>query len=105
LRVAVSAGLVTVLIGLGAASIACWIDARFPRLAPQDLAKTVLHVAASVAVGYATGPAVQMLAAYDDPRLVLLGVFGIAFPSVVYFFLATIWMLKLVQRMLSGYLH
>ena len=100
-----NAGLVAVLIGLGAGAIALWIDVRFPRLSPQELAKAVLHVAASLAVVYASGPALQMLAASDDPRIVLLGVFGIAFPSVVYCLLAGIWLIKLAQRMLSGNLR
>ncbi len=100
-----NAGLITALIGLGAGAIALWIDARFPRLAPQELTKTALHVAASIAVAYGTGPVVQALGASSDPRVVLLGVFGVAFPSVVYCLLAGVWMIKLVQRMLSGYLH
>lgn len=100
-----SAGLVTALIGLGAGAIAFWIDARFPRLAPQELMKAARHVAASVVVAYGTLPAVQALATSSDPRVVLVGVFGIAFPSIVYCLLAGIWMIKLAQRMLSGYLH
>jgi hypothetical protein len=100
-----NAGFVTVLIGLGAGAIALWIDVRFPRLAPQELVKAVLHVAASVAVGYATSPAMQMLVAYDDPRLTLLAVFGLAFPAIVYCLLAGIWVIKLAQRTLSGHLR
>ena len=100
-----NAGFVTVLIGLGAGAIALWIDARFPALAPQDLAKAVIHVAASLAVGYAIGPAMTALLASDDPRTVLLGVFGIGFPSIVYCLLAGVWIIKLAQRMLSGHLR
>jgi ABC-type uncharacterized transport system permease subunit len=100
-----NAGLVAVLIGVGAGAIALWIDVRFPRLAPQELVKAVLHLAASVAVAYASGPAMQLLSASDDPRIVLLGVFAIAFPSVVYCLLAGIWLIKLAQRMLSGNLR
>lgn len=98
-----SAGLVTLLIGVGAGAIALWIDVRFPRLAPQELAKVVLHAAAAVAVGYATSPALHALIAYEDPVLTLVAVFGLAFPSVVYFLLAALWTLKLVQRTLSGH--
>jgi hypothetical protein len=101
----VNAGFVVGLIGLGAGAIALWIDVRFPRLAPQELATVVLNVAASVAVVYATGPVIQMLSASDDARVVMLGVFAIAFPSVVYCLLAGIWMIKLAQRMLSGHLR
>jgi hypothetical protein len=101
----VSAGLVTVFIGLGAGAIALWLDVRFARLAPHDMAKAVLHVAASLAVAYATSPAVQALAASDDPRIVLLGVFGLAFPSIVYCLLAGLWVIKFAQRMLGGSLR
>ena len=100
-----NAGLVAVLIGLGAGAIALWIDVRFPRLSPQEMAKAVLHVAASIAVVYASSPAMQMLSSSDDARIVLLGVFAIGFPSVVYCLLAGIWLIKLAQRMLSGNLR
>jgi hypothetical protein len=98
----VSAGFVTVLIGLGAGAIALWVDTRFPRLGPHELTKAVLHVVASLAVVYATGPAMQALTASDDPRVVLLGVFGLGFPSIVYCLLAGLWVIKLAQRMLGG---
>jgi hypothetical protein len=101
----VNAGLVVVLIGLGAGAIALWIDVRFPRLAPQELGKAVLHIVASVAVVYASSPIMQMVTASDDPRIVLLGVFTIGFPSVVYCLLAGIWLIKVAQRMLSGHLR
>jgi uncharacterized membrane protein len=101
----VNAGIVTGLIGLGAGAIALWIDVRFPQLAPQEIAKAVLHVAASLAVGYATSPAIQALVAYEDHRLALLAVFGLAFPSIVYCLLAGIWVIRLAQRSLSGHLR
>jgi hypothetical protein len=101
----VNAGLVVVLIGLGAGAVALWIDVRFPRLAPQELAKVVLNVAASIAVVYASGPLMHLLTSSDDPRVVLLGVFAIGFPSVVYCLLTGIWVIRLAQRMLSGNLR
>jgi hypothetical protein len=101
----VNAGLLTGLIGLGAGAIALWIDVRFPRLAPEDIAKVMLHVAASVAVGYAMSPAFQALVAYEDPRLALLAIFALGFPSIVYCLLAGVWMIKLAQRSLSGHLR
>jgi hypothetical protein len=101
----VNAGIVVVLIGLGAGAIALWIDVRFPRLAPRELVTAVLNVAASVAVVYGSSPVMQMLTSSDDPRVVLLGVFAIGFPSVVYCLLAGIWLIKVAQRMLSGNLR
>ena len=100
-----SAGLVTVFIGLGAGAIALWLDVRFPRLGPHDVTKAVLHVAASLALAYASTPAVQALAASEDPAVVLLGVFAVAFPSIVYCLLAGLWVIKLAQRMLGGSLR
>lgn len=100
-----NAGIVTCLIGLGAGAIALWIEVRFPHLAPQEMAKAVLHAAASLAVGYATSPAIQALVAYEDHRLTLLAIFGLAFPSIVYCLLAGIWVIRLAQRSLSGHLR
>lgn len=100
-----NAGIVTGLIGLGAGAIALWIDVRFPQLAPQEMAKAVLHAAASLAVGYATSPAIQALVAYEDQRLTLLAIFGLAFPSILYCLLAGIWVIRLAQRSLSGHLR
>jgi hypothetical protein len=100
-----NAGIVTGLIGLGAGAIALWIDVRFPQLAPQEMAKAFLHAAASLAVGYATSPAIQTLVAYEDQRLTLLAIFGLAFPSILYCLLAGIWVIRLAQRSLSGHLR
>jgi hypothetical protein len=101
----VNAGLLTGLIGLGAGAIALWIDVRFPRLAPEELSRVMLHVVAAIAVGYATSPAYQALVAPQDPQLTLLAVFGLAFPAIVYCLLAGVWMIKLTQRSLSGHLR
>ena len=100
-----NAGLFTVAIGLGAGAIALWIHVRFPRLAPQDLGKVLLHVAASIAVGFAMGPVIEALTAGEDVGLTLLAVFGVGFPAVVYCLLAGLWMIKLTQQMLSGFLR
>jgi hypothetical protein len=101
----VNTGLLTGLIGVGAGAIALWIDVRFPRLAPDDMAKVLLQVAASIALGYAISPAMQALLSYEDPRLTLLGIFGLGFPSIVYCLLAGLWMIKLAQRTLSGHIR
>jgi hypothetical protein len=101
----VNAGLVTGLIALGAGAIALWIDVRFPRLAPVELAKVMLHVMASIAFGYALSPAFQGLAALEDPRLTLVAVFGLGFPAIVYCLLAGVWTIRFAQRGLSGHLR
>ena len=100
-----NAGLLTVFFGLGAGAIALWIDARFPRLAPQDLPKALLHVIASTAIGYGSGHAMQTLFASEEPRVIFAAAFGLGFPSIVYCLLAGVWVIKVTQRAMSGYLH
>jgi hypothetical protein len=101
----VNAGLVTGLIGLGAGAIALWVDVRFPRLAPEEMTKVMLHVMASIALGYALSPAFQAIVAYEDPRLTLVAVFGLGFPAIVYCLLAGVWTIRFAQRGLSGHLR
>ena len=100
-----SGSFVTLLIGVGAGAIALWIDVRFPRLAPSEIGTALVHVAASVAVGYASGPAMHAVNTSDDSRTVLVAVFGIGFPAVVYCLLAGLWLIKAAQRTLSGHLR
>ncbi len=69
------------------------------------MGRALLHVAASIALGYGTSPALQALLSYGDPRLTLLAIFAIGFPSIVYCLLAGVWMIKLAQRAFSGYLR
>ena len=97
-----NAGLLTLFLGLGAGAIALWIDVRFPKLGPDDLMKSMLHVAASLAITYAAAPVIQLVSAGDDGRVALLVAFGLGFPSIVYCLLAGLWMIKVTQRMLSG---
>jgi hypothetical protein len=101
----VSAGFFTVLVGLGAGMIALWIDVRFPRLAPQELVKALLHVVASTVVAYASGHAMQTLFASEEPRIILAATFGLGFPSIVYCLLSGVWVIKVTQRAMSGYLR
>lgn len=100
-----SGSFVTLLIGIGAGVIALWIDVRFPRLAPSEIPVALVHVATSVAVGYAAGPVMEAVNSSDDPRMVLLAVFGFGFPAIVYCLLAGLWLIKVAQRMLSGNLR
>ena len=100
-----NAGLLTGLVALGGGAIALWIDVRFPRLAPEDMAKVMLHVVASIALGYAVSPAFQAVVAYEDPRLTLVAVFGLGFPAIVYCLLAGVWTIRFAQRGLSGHLR
>jgi hypothetical protein len=91
-----------VFMGIGAASVAIWLDLRFPSLAPTDMRGTFLHMVASMMATQTIVPAV--FAATGDSMLGALGaVFGAGFPALVYLFLVGFWMIKLAQRSLSGH--
>lgn len=92
--------LLTICIALGAAAIALWVHARFPRLAPKSLQlRFFLHVAGcAIVLKVAVPTAMGATAAADTLSASLLGLFGVALPALVYTFLVTVWVLKLVQN-------
>ena len=49
--------LIVVLIALGAAAIALWIDVRFPGIAPSNMRGILIHAALAVAAGKLLAPA------------------------------------------------
>jgi hypothetical protein len=93
--------LAALLFVFGAAAIAIWIHVRFPALAPQDFRRGFLHlVLSTLFASFTLGPG---LAAADlaGPRAgVILGVFGVCLPILVYCLIASIWLLRLASAML-----
>jgi hypothetical protein len=96
----VSPQLLTICIALGAAAIAMWVHARFPTLAPESLRlRFFVHVAGcAIVLKVAVPSALGATAAADGAPVKLLGLFGVVFPALVYTFLVTVWVLKLVQN-------
>ena len=96
--------LVTILIALGAAVIAVWLDVRFPRLAPAGIQpRFIIHViACGLVLKLLVPSALSFTSGVGTVSATLLGVFGIAFPGLVYAFLVTVWILKLVQNAASS---
>ena len=90
----------------GAAAVAFWIDARFPRLAPDDVMRAVIHLfAAAVANQLLDTPLAGAVAGSSLPQARVIAVIGVILPLVVYAILATIWVLKIAHRALSGHLR
>lgn len=91
-------GFVLGAIGVGAALVAFWLYVRFPKVAPKRLAFVLVHllVAHLVARGVVPG---GMSFVDNQP---LLAVFGVAFPGLVYTFLAWMWFVRLLHSMLTG---
>jgi hypothetical protein len=100
----VSSNALVVLMGIGAFLIALWIDYRLPSLAPKTLVGALAHLFAAMATGNFVVPVI-VGAVGDEPANLLFGVFGVAFPVLVYLFLAGVWLIKYGQRALGGFVR
>jgi hypothetical protein len=96
----VSPELLTIFIALGAAVIAVWVHARFPKLAPESLQlRFFVHVAGCAIVLKVLVPSgLGFTAGLGTVAANLFGLFGLVLPALVYTFLVTVWILKLVQN-------
>jgi hypothetical protein len=92
---------VTILCG-GAAVLALWILVRLPDRGPRDLRRALLHIALSIAIGYAVAPCIGAIAAVGVPAPAYVGTFAIALPSLTYMFLAAGWLMRVLRDFLHG---
>lgn len=88
--------------GIGAALLAMWLTARFPKLAPSRgllivlhllLASLVAQIGVPVAIGYVGGPTLVS---------VVTALLLVALPGLVYVFLSAMWLIQWAQRKMSG---
>jgi hypothetical protein len=79
-------------LALGAALLALWLYARFPSLAPKSAAWTLVNLVAAGLVLYLVPDASSSLEAAVRTAFLLV------LPGLVYVFLASIWMLRLMQN-------
>jgi hypothetical protein len=86
---------------LGAGAVAVWIDARFPEIAPAELGGALVHVAVSIVLAQIGIPVAMNLGAGAESSI-LLALFTVAFPSLVYCLIAGLWVMRAAQRALGG---
>lgn len=98
-----SVGVVISCIAVGAASIALWVDVRFPKLMPWSLRRLLVHFVLAFLVLYAVAPMMAAVQESGIPAARLASVFAVAFPVLVYEFLVGAWMLKLAQASGAGF--
>jgi hypothetical protein len=99
----VNAGVVVVLICLGAAAIALWVDVRFPGIAPRAVRSIVIHAALAIVAGKLLAPAgMSFLLEAESSVLNLVAIFGVAFPALMYAFLVAVWTIKTAQGFFDG---
>ena len=87
------------LVAIGMALNALWVHVRFPSLAPETLRAAVLHLIAALAL-LELVPIAMRLGLESDQTL-LIALVGVAFPALTYIFLASLWLFRLFQGMMS----
>jgi hypothetical protein len=98
----VSLGAFIVVLTLGAAAIALWATARFPRLGPETLPAALLQVGIALVAGFLLVPAgMHSVLDMAPPTGPLLATFLFALPGLTYLFLASLWAMRVLQRILS----
>jgi heme O synthase-like polyprenyltransferase len=91
------------LFAVGAGAIAVWIDARFPRLAPEEMRRALIHVGISIVVAQLLVPiGMRLLLGVETHVATLFAIFGVAFPAIVYALLSGVWVIKLTTGALRS---
>jgi hypothetical protein len=99
----VSASMYTLVLALGAGAIAVWIDVRFPSLFAPDWRVVFGHLLASGAVVWLAMPwGVETVIGSGVVLAYPAAAISVALPALMYMLLASLWVLKLAQRMLPG---
>ena len=89
-----------VVLCVGAALLALWVDARFPGLAPVDIWRAALRVLLALAVAHLVTP--LLVLALNNGIAPGTALMTLVLPALVLFFLATLWMMRALQGMLFG---
>ena len=85
---------------LGAAALALWSDVRLGERGPTELPRILLHaLAAFLFLRFAREAVVGVVEQGEVSRTILV-LFGVLLPALVYVFLASLWVLKLVRTAL-----
>jgi hypothetical protein len=90
-----SSGTFAIALGVGSALLAFWVQFRFPKLAPESLGWAIAHIVvagalAQVTIGVFSSVALQPIGAMGLT-------FGLALPTLVYAFVAGMWMIRVAQ--------
>ena len=89
-------------LAVGSALVGFWVAVRFPERTPESMARALLHVMLSFAVGWAAADGLATLTAYGKTAA-FAAIFGLVMPALAYTFLAGAWVLKLAHGMFRSY--
>jgi hypothetical protein len=82
------------LLFVGAAALALWLDVRLGERGPSSLSKILLHALFGMLLLRA---ATQMVGAADGPTPLTIVLFAILLPALIYVFLTSLWVLKMLR--------
>lgn len=78
-------------------ALALWVDVRLADRGPSSLRSVVIFIASGLlALQFAKSAAAATLSP-DRPMISIAVLFGVVLPALVYVFLTTIWLLKLLR--------
>lgn len=87
---------------LGSACLAFWLGARFPGAGPSTLGYAALHALAGFFAIRAIPGLTEAAMSWPSKAMPFLASFGIFLPLMTYTFLTGLWLMRLLQRTVSG---
>ena len=86
-------------VAVGAAAIALWLDTNFGSRAPVTFGRTMLHATlAAMAFSFTPKVTTALVAAGETPARKMAALFAVVLPALIYVWLSSIWLLKLIMR-------
>ena len=87
------------IVAVGAAAIALWLDVRLDRHMPRRVTWTIFHLGCAMLALQAMPQLVSLVVAgSEDPARKVAATLLVLLPVLTYCWLSAIWLLKLVQR-------
>jgi|1185.fasta_scaffold24223_2 hypothetical protein len=97
-----SPGVFVIFLVFATFSLALWVDARWPQLAPKDMWRALLHVGASVLVSpFIVSKGLDIGA--HSPATMLLMLVVVVLPALIYCLVAAIWLVKVATSLIGKY--
>jgi hypothetical protein len=81
---------------LGAATLALWVAACLPGLAPRGVRAATAHLVVASVLGFVLAPVLHIVPGWPSFLSVLFALIGVALPTLTYMLLSGIWFMKLM---------
>jgi hypothetical protein len=85
----------------GAASLAVWVDVRFPRIGPAELRGVIVHAICAFGLFFASDTLYSMVAGGEVWRSVI-ALLAVELSVLTYMLIVGLWTLKVVRGALSA---